>query len=189
MINQLTTDQNAMQNNFRPPRTYWAKPTQLLAGDYPGEVDEKSSMSKLKRLLEAGVSYFIDLTEEGEFHAYAHLLCRLQSKTEQPIEYHRFPIRDLSVPHDLAHMTSILESIDLAIGRGHVVYVHCGGGVGRTGTVIGCWYSRYGQGGQAALDKLAEVWETNREVAAKRPISPQTNIQRQFVIDWVNPHL
>ena len=38
----------------------------------------------------------------------------------------------------------ILDDIDDARASGGTAYVHCWGGVGRTGTVIGCWLVRHG---------------------------------------------
>ena len=60
-----------MQSNEHPPRPiphcYWVVPGQLLAGEYPRNPDEQSSLEKLAKFTEAGVSAFIDLTEAGEF--------------------------------------------------------------------------------------------------------------------------
>ena len=35
------------------------------------------------------------------------------------------------------------------------VYVHCWGGIGRTGTVVGCWLVRHGMTGDEALAEFA----------------------------------
>jgi len=48
------------------PDSYWVNPGQLLAGEYPRNLDDASSRVKLQRLLEAGVTFFLDLTEAGE---------------------------------------------------------------------------------------------------------------------------
>ncbi len=45
---------------------YWVLPGRFLAGEYPRDKDQKSSMSKINSLLKAGVSAFIDLTEKDE---------------------------------------------------------------------------------------------------------------------------
>ena len=41
-------------------------------------------------------------------------------------------------------MTRILDDVDAALADGGAVYVHCWGGIGRTGTVVGCWLVRHG---------------------------------------------
>lgn len=135
---------------------YWALPGELLAGEYPINLDEKTALEKLRRLNESGVTAFIDLTEANEpargipLRPYSHLL--------DAASHRRFPIYDGSVPDSSAQMAAILNAIDHRISAGATVYVHCWGGVGRTGTVVGCWLARHGYAGQPALDKLHELW-------------------------------
>jgi hypothetical protein len=62
-----------------------------------------------------------------------------------------------------------------------MVYVHCRGGRGRTGTVVGCHFVRRGSTGRDALLRLAELWKTVAKSAWK-PASPETNAQRSFVV-------
>jgi protein-tyrosine phosphatase len=59
------------------------------------------------------------------------------------------------------------------------VYVHCRGGIGRTGTVIGCWLARNGLTGQAALDRIAELRAGTPDGYTQ---SPETAAQRAFVL-------
>ncbi len=42
---------------------YWVAPGKLLAGEYPRNLDDESSPDKIARLIDAGISAFIDLTE------------------------------------------------------------------------------------------------------------------------------
>ena len=51
---------------------YWVVPGKVLAGEYPRDLT--AAVSKLARLTDAGVTAFIDLTEDGELKPYAHLL-------------------------------------------------------------------------------------------------------------------
>ena len=93
------------------------------------------------------------------------------------------PIRDVNVPKSAAEMTAILDCIDGALAQGHTVYVHCWGGRGRTGTVVGCHFVRHGSTGRDALLRLAELWKTVAKSKWK-PTSPETNAQLSFVLAW-----
>jgi len=78
-------------------------------------------------------------------------------------------------------MRQILDTLDEALQAGHVVYVHCWGGIGRTGTVVGCYLVRHGFTGEEALQRIA-CWVAGTP-KAHRP-SPETAEQRRMVLDW-----
>ena len=154
---------------------YWVVPGQLLAGEYPGARDVASTRAKIGALLEAGITAFIDLTrEEDGLLPYMHLL--------QGATYQRFPIRDYSVPASPGDMVAILDAIDGHLQQGRMVYVHCWGGVGRTGIVIGCWLTRHSYEGVAALDRLRELWRQCPKSAYR--VSPETEEQERYIINW-----
>jgi hypothetical protein len=125
------------------PDSYWVIPGRLLAGEYPGHPSEEEAVRKLHRLLEAGVTCFVDLTEVGEhcLAPYASLLA--QASGAAPVQHLRMAIRDAATPSE-AEMVAILDAIDAQLAAGEVVYVHCYGGIGRTGTVVGCHLARDG---------------------------------------------
>ena len=153
---------------------YWVVPGQLLAGEYPRNLDEDSSRAKLARLTEAGVSVFIDLTEYAELYPYAQWL-----ENEKHL---RFPIVDTSVPHSRELTAAALDAIDEHMSQGRPVYVHCIGGIGRTGTIIGCWLARHGLTGQAALDSLRELWRACPKSRYRR--SPERREQERYILNW-----
>ncbi len=78
-------------------------------------------------------------------------------------------------------MGYILDSIDAALNAGHVVYFHCWGGVGRTGTVAGCYLVRHGMSGEGALHRIAELRQGTSD-GWKR--SPETLEHRRMVLEW-----
>jgi hypothetical protein len=43
---------------------YWVKPGRLLAGEYPQNFDDIAASLKLQTILDAGMTQFVDLTEE-----------------------------------------------------------------------------------------------------------------------------
>ena len=125
---------------------YWVVPGKLLAGEYPRNYDDESSPGKVAALTGAGVSAFIDLTAEGHMLPYDQWV---GDATHQ-----RFPIVDGSVPASPELTREILDAIDGHMAANRTVYVHCMGGIGRTGTIIGCWLGRHCTPGQNPLEKL-----------------------------------
>lgn len=166
------------------PDSYWVSlpNAPLLAGEYPGAKDPNEATRKLGRYLDAGVTTFIDLTEAGEYHLrpYAEEVIALGAARGLSVSHHPYPIPDLGAP-TAAEMRDILDAIDAALTAGQTVYVHCYGGVGRTGTVVGCWLVRHGLSGAAALAQIA-VWRAATPDGA-RP-SPETAAQRTMVLNW-----
>ena len=79
-------------------------------------------------------------------------------------------------------MRAILDEIDRSIQKNHPVYVHCWGGRGRTGTVIGCYLARHGMAvGQEALARINFLRSALPDSTAR---SPETSEQCEMVILW-----
>lgn len=179
-------------NTFRPAahvlpfaRSYWVQPGRLLGGFYPGDRDDAVTMSKLNALLDCGVTHVINLMQatEGDhagrpFIAYESTFLRLAAQRGIQAKWSRHPIQDLGVPSP-AQMTTILKEIDLVMARRGCVYVHCWGGRGRTGTVMGCWLARHGE--QDPLGRLHEQTTLSRH---HFPQVPETAQQQAFVSQW-----
>jgi ADP-ribosyl-[dinitrogen reductase] hydrolase len=166
-----------------PPRCYWVDVGTLLAGVYPGHADLEIASTRLATLLDLGITWFVDLTWPGELPPYEALLPGPFDQVRRNLVYSRRPIRDHGVPSHAAQMVEILDEIEDALSTGHRVYVHCRGGIGRTGTVIGCLLARRSRDGGAALVELNQLW-----VAAGRdrdwPGTPETDEQVAYVRGW-----
>ncbi|RME87365.1 MAG: phosphatase [Anaerolineae bacterium] len=132
--------------------------------------------------LEANITAFIDLTSPGERVPYLPILEEEAGYYEREIRYYRFPIGDFGLP-TREQMTAILDAIDDALAEGHNLYLHCWGGIGRTGTVVGCYLVRHGMSGEQALKRLGEWWLTVPK-SAYHPHSPETRAQYRFVLNW-----
>jgi hypothetical protein len=170
------------------PRSYWVIPDKLLAGYYPGSNDPKEATAKLAALINAGLRHVINLMEPDErdisgqrFIPYEDVMESIASKMQILVTFDQLPIKDLSVPTE-GHMTRILNQIGLCIKHDKPVYFHCLGGIGRTGTVVGCYLVRHGLAtGKNVLDMIRELREncedSNRE-------SPETREQREMVVGW-----
>ncbi len=163
--------------------SYWVIADKLLAGEYAGAPTYAETNAKLKAFLEAGVDVYIDLTEEGVegLRPYVADLLVLAQDAGRRVRYRRLPIRDVSVP-SRELMADILDTIDEALDEGKRVYVHCWGGIGRTGTVVGCFLARHelarGQDLMTAIQTLRK-----QTPDAARP-SPETEAQRAFTLSW-----
>ena len=178
--------------NHPSPNSYWVLSGRFAAGEYPGAIDDSEAADKLRILLDAGINHFINLTEDGEYtlvgklKPYAEIAEEEASRRGLAIGYERHPIVDMSVPRSRKQMAAILDAIDAALNDGRAVYVHCWGGVGRTGTVVGCWLVRSGYTGDAALRRIAEWWQ-GMEKVHKHPKSPQRCEQDEYVRNWIEP--
>ncbi len=164
------------------PNSYWVVTGHFVAGEYPGDRYRSRGDGKLSSLLAAGVNRFIDLTEDGELRPYCEAAQAEADRLGVSFQWERHPIVDVSTPSH-ARMVEILDAIDGAMANGETVYVHCMGGVGRTGTVVGCWLRRQGLTGAESLAQIAEWWQ-GMEKRHRRPRSPETEAQRQFILNW-----
>lgn len=164
------------------PESYWVLFDKFLAGENPVRFNEQATHQRLDALLDAGFDTFIDLTQTDELPTYMTLLKDKGQANNHRIDYHRFPILDRGLPSH-TEMVAILDTLDKALSNGHKVYLHCWGGVGRTGTTVGCYLVRHGRTGQQAVDQIAEWW---RDISKRRiyPRSPETDEQVQYILDW-----
>jgi hypothetical protein len=166
-------------------RSYWAVPGQILAGFYPGDRDPVVALNKLNALLDCGVTHICSLMESTEtdhagrpFHNYQPAFAELARQRGITAGLLHYPIRDVSVP-TVAGMRAALDGLDEGLLRGGVIYLHCWGGRGRTGTVLGCWLARHGE-----RDPLGKLRQLTAHARPHFPNVPETTGQQQFVLNW-----
>jgi hypothetical protein len=177
-----------MSEHQRPiPESYWVEPERFLAGEYPAYAYGERIRQRLDAFLDFGINTFIDLTDIDELPPYLPLLSEQASYYASQVQHKRFSIPDHNVPTPEA-MQAILDEIDASLAAGRKIYLHCWGGIGRTGTVVGCYLVRHGRTGQEALRQLAEWWQA---VPKSRiwPITPETKGQIDFVLNWDESNL
>ena len=169
------------------PNSYWVVRDRLAAGEYPGAIDPDEAATKLGALLDAGVDHFIDLTKEGEFTSfykplapYSEIAGKEASGRGLTVRWERHPICNMSIPSSPEQTAATLDAIDSALDDSKTVYVHCWGGVGRTGTVVGCWLVRHGCTGDEALGRVAALF-TGMEKSHRFYGSPETTRQPDAV--------
>lgn len=146
----------------------------VYAGEYPGAKEENASKLKVAQLYRFGVRHFVDLTEEGE-------LCPYESLLPSDATHYRFPIKDVSVPTDVEAVHRLLHKIDEWEKTGGYVYIHCWGGVGRTGTIAACYllHKMVLPDAAQALKMMQARFATMPK--SKHKVSPETQAQVAFV--------
>jgi hypothetical protein len=144
--------------------------------------------SKLDSLLAAGIRTFIDLTEPNELIPYSNglreraAMLGLSQDDVDTIEYHRFAIPDRCTPASHALVSDICAVLADCQNRGRKAAIHCRGGVGRTGTIVGCWLVQSGlaKDGKEALAFIEREW-SQVEKSKRFPRSPETGGQEDYV--------
>lgn len=170
-----------MRGGPLPNDAYWVEPGRIMAGPYPGSPEAAEVPAKLAALLDAGVGTFIDLTEEHEhLDPYADVAARVAAERGVRVVHRRFAIRDVSIP-TVGLMRETLAAIREATAAGAIPYIHCWGGVGRTGTVVGCLLI---EDGVPPGDVIARIRELRAATMRAPKPSPETAEQERFVLAW-----
>lgn len=148
----------------------------VWAGEYPGALEDKAAQMKIEQMINFGITAFIDLTEEGELNPYQHLL-------PDGICYNRFPIRDVSVPVSSEFVDEILKTMNIMLDNCKIIYLHCWGGTGRTGTIGACFLThKENISAVGAIELMRERFADNPKSASRR--TPDTTEQDVFVINY-----
>ncbi len=175
------------QSDAKPPTSssYWVVSGHFLAGAYPGDPDSVAHQKKIQAILDGGIRVFISLMEKNEkdHHGKSFVPYEGPAKEYCPdSECLRFSIRDLHPP-SAAGMTTILDTIDQCLATSKPIYLHCWGGVGRTGTVVACWLLRHGLANHDnVLHVLSELRKQDQERGSRT--SPESHEQNDFVLAW-----
>lgn len=171
------------------PRTYWVVDKMFLAGAYAGQPEPIAHQERLSGLLNAGMRTFVNLMEEHEtnnegkpFVPYLNLLQQIASEAKEQVDCVRFPIVDRHIT-TTENMQDILDTIDCSLENKRPVYVHCFGGIGRTGTVVCCWLLRHGHATKEnVVDVLTKLRKADTERAWRD--APENKMQVDFVLNW-----
>jgi predicted NAD-dependent protein-ADP-ribosyltransferase YbiA (DUF1768 family)/protein-tyrosine phosphatase len=115
-----------------PENSNWVIKDSLLHGGLP------NSQKHYNTLLNIGVNVFVNVMGKKEYTTGKHKNKFDYRLLKHPtsIQYFNFPITDKKIISD-PETNKIVEIITSNIKKGKIVYVHCLGGHGRSGTVIG----------------------------------------------------
>ena len=153
---------------------YWLIPGRLLAGEHPGAVVAAAGVARIDALLDTGVRQFIDLTAEHEGPApYVATLLERADGARRSASRIGGSRSGISACRPAALMRATLDAIYGALAAGEPVYVHCWGGVGRTGTVVGCLLREQGFDAAEALAVIGRKWQA-MEKRVRHPRSPES---------------
>jgi protein-tyrosine phosphatase len=131
----------------------------------------------------------INLMERDEFNRqmkpfvpYKGQMKAIANSLGLEVTFERIPVRDGWVPSH-GDMVAILDSIDSHIEKGEAVYIHCWGGRGRTGTVVGCYLIRHGL--CEAHEAVGKIQELRKLTEDHNEPSPESERQYEMVLSWV----
>ena len=170
-------------------QAYWVVADKLMAGYYPGYGNNELVKRQLHGLLKCGIRHFISLMRSDEIKWFGKPIIPYEDQTRSiartfacNVSFERMPVKDMWIPTRI-EMARILDTIDTNIQTGQPVYLHCLGGVGRTGTVVGCYLARHGYASGQKVLKL--IQQLRQNTATHERSSPETGRQIDLVLSWV----
>ncbi len=169
-----------VKTNRPIPGSYGVEPGRLLAGGCPGSPSAEIARRNVRSLLQSGVSVFLDLTAEHEPYRYVCILEEEAARLGYSVEHRRMSTSDHRTPTQ-EQMAHVLDALDAALESGGTVFAHCYAGIGRTGTVVGCYLVRHGMSGEQALHRIARLRYGTPDGVLP---SPETEQQVQMVLSW-----
>lgn len=144
------------------PESNWVIPGKLLVGAYPASQDDTETFDLLTSILKLGICKFVCLQLEYKsgvpeqqwrngqaLRPYFEDLSLLVKNKQMfkvladdenvcdhdQLNFVHFPIKDCSVTDDSGVFNLAIELVE-AIAAGEIIYLHCWGGHGRTGTLV-----------------------------------------------------
>ncbi len=127
------------------------------------------SVDQYRALGDSGVTTVIDLRAEDDLNVPTEVLA------DEGIELVSIPVRDGQAPSP----EKVQQFLDAVAGSDGAVYVHCGAGVGRTGTMVAAYRASQGQTGLSAIRANLAVGPPSLEqLAFAASIGPNGEIGR-----------
>ncbi len=153
----------------------------IYAGEHPLYKKHTSNTSiRLTQFIEFGITDFWDLTTNGESKEYEKML-------PEHIHKHSFPIKNFDIPENTQMLIDAFSRLKSYFKKNPTakLYIHCNGGVGRTGTIVACYYIYFEHLSFAeALQKMRKQY--SQSPRSEYMNAPESNTQINFIKEFSN---
>ena len=179
MINYIYTFNHLLAHPTidTPIRNSYKVDDRIYAGEYPATANEKLGRRDIDRFINFGITHFIDLTESGELLPYTQWLHKEQTHI-------RFAIRDCGIPTTEKTAQLIKTITTILKEKENKIYIHCRGGIGRTGTIAACYYATFLKEYHPVIDLLTRQYSQCPKSAYRS--SPETLEQKRFIMQYID---
>ena len=167
---------------YKPTGYSYRVDDNVWAGEYPvWEWEQGARIQQLKLFTDFGINNFLDLTENGEMPPYAPFLTNNLGR-------YTFPIRNGCVPHSVKWVVDLFRIKNVVLNKPLTkLYIHCHGGVGRTGTIVACYYIYFkGMSSDEALVEMRRRFATHGRSAWMS--APETEVQLNFIKEFADTY-
>lgn len=132
----------------------------------------------LQELKRKGVTMLVGLLEDHELSRFK--LSELYGRaSELGLAVKRLPIPDGGIPAKRSEVEQLLSAIEEHEAAGGRIVIHCMGGIGRTGTIAGCYLARRGLPYETILSTLVRVRQD--------PLCPENDAQKRYIRSFCQP--
>lgn len=155
-----------------PPFTYtWIEPNRILIGSIP------STPQDIDTLAAMGIQVILTLTRR-DIRDYSGVAASLDA---HKITRFHYPIPDGGIPAE-AVPHDALWFIEDSQRHNMPVYVHCRGGIGRSGIMLQAWYSLY-RG--LSIDAARDMLRVRRNYEGNATAADQGSPQREWLVEMI----
>lgn len=159
-----------------PPFTHtWIEPGKVLIGSIPStgrDMDALIDMG-IRNILSCTRRDFRDYRDPAWAHGDVHLgsICGTRM-----IDVFRYPMPDGGISDESPD--AALDFLDSAYQSGQPVYVHCRGGIGRSGIILQAWYCLY-RG--KTIEEARDLLRVRRNYEGNATAADQGSPQREWL--------
>ncbi len=162
-------------------KTYWVVKNAFMAGALPA-INDNSGVIKIDPfIVKHNFDVFINLMEENERDHDGNLLPDYSKLLPDHILFIRLPIRDMDIPSPM-EAWRLVDLLGVFLAHDKKVYIHCWDGLGRTGTLVGCYLLQNGMAERKNVMRRIKGLKSGSGL--EEYDSPQTKEQKQFVLTW-----